>query len=177
MDKVDVLISKEEIAERVTEICQDINRDLNGEDVVVVVLLKGAFIFASDIVREINCPVTIDFVRLSSYADGTVSTGNIKVEQGLSADITYKNVLVIEDIADTGKTLSFFIGELKSKNPKSVKVCVLLNKEERRTADVKLDYVGFNIHNEFVVGYGLDYAQKYRNLPFIGSLTENGKVY
>lgn len=173
MDKISVLISREEIAKRVSEIGNEINRDLNGEGVIVTVLLNGAFIFAADIVREINSPVTLDFVRLSSYGDDTVSSGTIRVEKGITADIRGKNVLVVEDIVDTGNTLSFFMKELEKKNPKSVKICVLLDKKERRVTDISADYVGFDIPDEFVVGYGLDYAQKYRNLPYIGKVEKN----
>lgn len=170
MEKITTLISKEDIEKRINEIAQMINKDLKGEKVVVLVLLKGAFIFAADIVRKLNMTVEIDFVQLSSYGDGTTSKGHIDVTKNFSVDIADKNVLIVEDIIDTGNTLYYFKKELEKKSPKTVKICVLLDKKERRTASISADYVCFDIPDEFVVGYGLDYAQKYRELAFIGKV-------
>ena len=173
MENIKVIISEKEIAERISEMSKKINADLRGEPVVAIVMLKGAFVFAADILREINSDVTLDFVRLSSYGNETSSSGNVKVEEGFSVDISGKNVLVIEDIADTGRTLAVFMDMVKLKNPKSVRICVLLDKLARRVTDIKADYVGFEIPDVFAVGYGLDFAQKYRNLPFIGQVLDS----
>lgn len=168
MEKITTLISEENIEKRINEIAEMINKDLKGEEVVALVLLKGAFIFAADIVRKLDMAVEIDFVQLSSYGDGTISKGSVDVTKNFSVDIANKNVLIIEDIIDTGNTLYYFKKELEKKSPKDVKICVLLDKKERRTAPIGADYVCFDIPDEFVVGYGLDYAQRYRELPFIG---------
>lgn len=166
----EVLLSEEQISEKVKELGAQISKDYAGKDLLVVVILKGSAIFAADLLRAIDIPVEIDFMAVSSYGKGTVSTGVVKIIKDLNESIEGKNILVIEDILDSGKTLSNLCTLLKTRNPASVEVCALLNKPERREAEVDLKYSGFSIPDEFVVGYGLDYAEKYRNLPYVGIL-------
>lgn len=137
---------------------------------MLICVLKGAVILAMDLVRKLKQEVQFDFVELSSYYDGTSSSGQVKITKDVTVDLEGKNVLVVEDIIDSGRTMHFFLNRLKEKNPKSLKLCSLLDKPERREFDVKVDFLGFEIPDEFVIGYGLDYAQKYRNLPYIGVL-------
>ena len=168
---VEMFISKEEIAEKVTELATLIKNDYKGEHYVVLGTLKGSCIFLADLVRELEDNITMEFVRVSSYGNSTYSGNRIRFDQTYELDITYKHVLLVEDIIDTGQTIRFLIDYLKGYRPSSIKICTLLDKPSRREVDnVKCDYVGFTIPNEFVVGYGLDYAQKYRNLPYIGIL-------
>ena len=166
----EVLLSEEQISEKVKELGAKISKDYAGKNLLVVVILKGSVIFAADLLRAIDIPVEIDFMAVSSYGKGTVSTGVVKIIKDLNESIEGKNILVIEDILDSGKTLSNLCTLLKTRNPASVEVCALLNKPERREAEVNLKYSGFSIPDEFVVGYGLDYAEKYRNLPYVGIL-------
>ena len=165
-----VLFTEEEIKARVTELGKQISEDFKGEDIVVIGLLKGCFIFIADLMRAIDANVAVDFMLVSSYGAGIVSSGEIKVRKDYSIDIEGKNVLVIDDILDTGRTLAFVKDYLLVKSPKNIKLCTLLDKPERRTSKVTVDYVGFSVPDEFVVGYGLDFDEKYRNLPFIGVL-------
>ena len=169
-DKIKVLITKEEINNRIKEIACDINRDYYGEDVVLVCVLNGAVYFAVDLSKELtDCNVIMDFVKVSSYGvNQRESTGTINFKLGISEDIENKHVIVVEDIIDSGTTLDYLCNYLKQKNPKSLKVCVLLDKKERRVKPVNVDYSGFEIDNQFVLGYGLDYDEKYRNLDYIG---------
>lgn len=169
-DIKEVLLSEEQIAEKVKEIGEKITRDYEGMDLLVVVILKGSVIFAADLLREIKTPVEIDFIAVSSYGNGTKSTGVVNITKDLNKPIEGKNILIIEDILDSGKTLCNLTKVLKERNPKSIEICTLLNKPERREAEVETRYSGFDIPDEFVVGYGLDYAEKYRNLPYIGIL-------
>ena len=169
-DIKEVLLSEEQIAEKVKEIGEKITRDYEGMDLLVVVILKGSVIFAADLLREIKMPVEIDFIAVSSYGSGTKSTGVVNITKDLNKPIEGKNILIIEDILDSGKTLCSLTKVLKERNPKSIEICTLLNKPERREAEVETRYSGFDIPDEFVVGYGLDYAEKYRNLPYIGIL-------
>lgn len=160
-----VLFTREQIAARVKELGEEISRDYAGESVTMVCTLRGATIFFADLVREIKCDVEIDFVACSSYGSGTTTSGEVKMQKDLSSPIEGKNVIVVEDIIDTGTTLLALTRLLKTRNPKSLKVCSFLDKPSRRKVDFKGDYIGFEIENEFVIGYGLDYNQKFRNLP------------
>ncbi len=165
---VNVLISEEEIQKRVREIAAQISADYEGESIHLICILKGSLFFTADLARRVTVPVTFDFMSLESYGERMVSSGRVKLTKDTEGDIEGKNVIVIEDIVDTGRTLSFLMDLLKLRKPKSLKLCTFLNKPERRVVDVRVDYVGFDIPDKFVVGYGMDYAQKYRELPYIG---------
>lgn len=158
-----VLITKEQISERVKELGKRINADYAGEEVTLVCTLRGASIFFADLVRELSLEVELDFISASSYGASTKSSGEVKLIKDLSSPINGKNVIIVEDIIDTGITLSYLTKILKARSPKSLKVCALLDKRARREVEFEGDYIGFEIENEFVVGYGLDYKQKMRN--------------
>lgn len=158
-----VLITKEEIAKRVAQLGEQISKDYRGESITLVCTLRGASIFFADLAREIDGDVEMDFIAVSSYGAGTSSSGEVKMVKDLSAPIKDKNVIVVEDIIDTGITLNYLKKLLLARAPKSLKVCALLDKPSRRKVDFKGDYIGFEIENEFVVGYGLDYDEKMRN--------------
>ncbi|MDP2168168.1 MAG: hypoxanthine phosphoribosyltransferase [Thermodesulfovibrionales bacterium] len=160
------LFTVEQIQNRVKELANSISGDYEGKDLLVVPILKGAFMFASDLVRSIKVPLTIDFITASSYVQ-TGTSGEVKVHCDIRENIRDKDVLLIEDIADTGITLNYIRERFLERGTKTLKICAFLNKKERRIADVPLDYVGFDIPNMFVVGYGLDYENKFRNLPYI----------
>ena len=165
------LIAAEDIARRVGEIAAEISRDYEGKTVTLIGILKGGVMFMVDLCRKLTIPVEFDFMDISSYGDATVSSGIVKIDMDLKHPITNKNVILVEDIIDTGQTLSHLYKHLVSQNPASIKTCSLLVKKERRIVqDLNPEYVGFEIPNEFVVGYGLDYAQKYRNLEYVGVL-------
>lgn len=166
-----VLLTQEQIQNRIAELGEVLTAAYAGKNPVIVGVLKGVVVFYADMVRQIKTPCQMDFMWISSYA-GTDSTGNMLVRQDVTADITGRHVLILEDIFDTGNSLNFTVEHLKAKNPASLKICTLLDKPERRKSGITLqaDYVGFTIPNEFVVGYGLDYNEQYRNLPFIGIL-------
>lgn len=166
-DIKNILISEEEIAKRVKELGKQLTEDYAGKDLMVVGILKGCMLYLSDLVRAIDLPLTMDFMVVSSYGTSTKSSGVVRILKDLEREIEGKDILIVEDIVDTGLTLSYLIENLKTRNPKSVKVCSLLDKPERRKAHVDIEYVGFQIPDEFVVGYGLDYAEVYRNLPFV----------
>jgi hypoxanthine phosphoribosyltransferase len=168
MDKITVMYSEEQIDARVREIADEISRDYAGEEVHLICILKGSIFFTAELAKRINVPVTLDFMSVSSYGDGTESTGRIKIIKDLDENIAGKNVIVIEDIIDSGRTLSFLMDMLSVRKPKSLKLCTLLNKPERRVVNINVDYIGFDIPDKFVVGYGMDYAQKYRALPYVG---------
>lgn len=168
MDNISVLISEEEIDKRIREIADQINKDYEGEEVTLVCILKGSVFYCSDLAKRLTVPVNIDFMRCSSYGDSTNSSGNIEVSLDIDYSLEGKNIIVVEDIIDTGNTLSYLLTLLKNRNPKSLKLTTLLDKPDRRVKQVEVAYVGFEIPDKFVVGYGLDYAQKYRNLPYIG---------
>lgn len=170
-----VLITREEIAKRVKELGEQITNDFKGEDLVVVCILKGSTIFFADLIREIDLNVNIDFMVLSSYGDGTATSGYVVVKQDLSQDIKGKNVLVVEDIIDSGRTIKRLKEILLEREPKCLKVATLLDKPSRREVEISTDYTGMSIPDEFVIGYGLDYAQKYRNLKDVCVLSP--KVY
>lgn len=169
MKNLKIVLSEEQIQKRVKELGKIISKDYEGKRPVVICMLKGAIVFFSDIVRNLTVPISMEFARLSSYRNGTVS-GEMEVVSDITADITGKDILIVEDVVDSGKTLSFFIELLKKKNPASVKICAFLDKPERRCADVKVDYVGFRIECGFVIGYGLDYAENYRELPYLAEI-------
>jgi len=165
------MISAEEIAKRVEEIAAEISRDHEGQTITLICILKGGVIFMVDLSRKLTIPVEFDFMDISSYGDDTVSSGIVKIDKDLENPITGKHVILVEDIIDSGLTLSHVYKHLITQNPASLSICTLLVKNDRwEVKDVKPDYVGFEIPNEFVVGYGLDYAQKYRNLDYIGIL-------
>ncbi len=167
-----VLISESQLAEKVAELGKRITQDYKGKHPVVVCILKGSVVFMADLMRQINLDIDIDFMVVSSYGAGTKSGGNVKIVKDLSVDITGRDVLIIEDILDSGNTLSNLIRLLDCRGASSIKLCALLNKPERRTAEITLDYEGFVIPDEFVIGYGLDYNETYRNLPYVGVLKE-----
>ena len=162
-----ILISEEEIAKRVKELGKQLAEDYKGKELLVVGILKGCMLFLSDLVRTIDLPLTLDFMVVSSYGATTKSSGVVRIVKDLEREIEGKDVLIVEDIVDTGLTLSYLVENFKARNPKSVKVCSLLDKPDRRKAQVEIQYIGFKIPDEFVVGYGLDYGENYRNLPFV----------
>jgi len=167
-EKISVLLSEEEVDKRIQEIGEQISRDYAGEQVHLVCVLRGGVFFLCELAKRITVPVSLDFMSVSSYGSDTKSSGVVKIVKDLDDSLTGKNVIVVEDIVDSGRTLSYLLEMLKDRGPKSMKLCTLLDKPDRRVVDVKVDYTGFQIPDEFVVGYGLDYAQKYRNLPYIG---------
>jgi len=169
-DILKVLLTEEEIQARVKEIGEQITRDYRGKDVFFLGVLKGCFVFMSDLVRSVDLPCTMDFMAVSSYGNGTTTTGAVKITKDLSQNIEGKDVVIVEDILDSGVTLSYLKNYLMGRKPASIKIATLLDKPERRKADIKADYFGCTIPDAFVVGYGLDYAEKYRNLPYIGIL-------
>lgn len=168
--KEEILLTREQIAARVKEMGQQITSDFAGKDMVAICILKGAAVFFVDLVREIDVPMSMDFMAISSYGSATKSSGVVRILKDLDKPINGKDVLVIEDIVDSGMTLSFLKENLLSRGAKSLKIATLLDKPERRRVPLDVDYSGFVIPDEFVVGYGLDYAEKYRNLPDIGVL-------
>ena len=165
-----VLISQEQIQQKVEELGARISRDFEGEEVTLVGLLKGSVIFLADLARAISIPCLMDFMNVTSYGNDTESSGEVRFLKDLDDDIHGKNVVVVEDIIDTGYTLREVLKVLQTRNPRNLKVCTLLDKSPRRLVPIDIDYNGFDIPDEFVVGYGLDYAQKYRNLEYIGIL-------
>lgn len=167
-DKIKVLISEEEVDKKIRELGAQISKDYEGKSIHLICVLKGGIYITCELSKRITVPVSLDFMSVSSYGDGTESSGRVKIVKDLDDSIEGKDVLIVEDIIDSGRTLRNLVDLLGSRNPKSIKICTLLDKPERRVTDVPVDYVGFNIPDEFVIGYGLDYAQKYRNLPYIG---------
>ncbi|MBM6870044.1 hypoxanthine phosphoribosyltransferase [Pseudoflavonifractor phocaeensis] len=165
-----VLFSEEQLAQRVAEIAARIDKDYAGKEPLLVSVLRGSFVFMADLVRQITVPCTVDFMAVSSYGSGTTSSGQVKIVKDLSENIEGKDVIVVEDILDSGNTLSYLLRLLEARHPASIRLCTLLDKPERRTKPVAVQYSGFTIPDEFVVGYGLDYDERYRNLPYIGVL-------
>ncbi len=165
---ISVLISEEDVNERINELAQKINEDYAGKTVHLICILKGSVFFTCELAKRITLPVTLDFMSVSSYGGGTESSGTVKIKKDLDESIEGKDVIVIEDIIDSGRTLNNLLKVLKTRNPKSIRLCTLLDKPDRRVVDVDVDYTGFEIPDKFVVGYGLDYDQNYRNLPYIG---------
>ncbi|MDE5946748.1 MAG: hypoxanthine phosphoribosyltransferase [Oscillospiraceae bacterium] len=165
-----ILITEEQLKKRISELGRQITEEYRGKKLLLLSILKGSVVFLSDLMREIDLPVEIDFMCVSSYQNGTESSGNVRILKDLSRNIQGYNVLIVEDILDTGMTLSYLIPELLERNPESLKICTLLDKPSRRRVPLKADYTGFEIENHFIVGYGLDYAEHYRNLKYIGIL-------
>ena len=164
-----ILISKEQLQERVESLAKEISNDYKGKEPVIICMLKGAVYFFADLCKNITVPIMIDFARLSSYKNGTTS-GEMELIANFTAEIKDKDVILVEDIVDSGKTIDYLIKALELRKPNSIKVCTLLDKKEARKVPVEIKYSCFDVGNEFVVGYGLDYAEKYRNLPYIGIL-------
>lgn len=170
-DIQEILVTEDQLKARVQELGAQISRDYAGKDLLLVSILKGAVVFMADLMRAVDIPSSIDFMVVSSYGgSNTTSTGLVKIIKDLDADLTGKDVLIVEDILDTGITLSNLVPMLKLRNPNSVKICAILDKPTRRKADIQADYKGFSVPDAFVVGYGLDYDEKYRNLPYVGVL-------
>ena len=163
-----VLISEEEVKERIKELGAQISREYEGKSLHLICILKGSIFFTCELARYITVPVTFDFMSVSSYGNDTKSSGVVKIVKDLDDPIEGKDVLVVEDIVDSGRTLSYLLKNLNTRGADSVRLCTLLDKPERRVTDVQVQYTGFEIPDEFIVGYGLDYAQRYRNLPYIG---------
>ena len=168
MEHIEVLLSEEEVDARIQEIGDMISKDYAGKEVHLICVLKGGSFFMCELAKRITVPVSLDFMSVSSYGADTKSSGVVKIVKDLDESLTGKHVLVAEDIVDSGRTLSHLLKMLKDRGPADVRLCTLLDKPDRRVVDVKVDYTGFQIPDEFVVGYGLDYDQKYRNLPYIG---------
>ena len=166
------VLTPDQIEERVKELAERISRDYAGERPLMVGILKGGFVFLSDLVRAMSIPVEIDFAQISSYGDETASTGRIKVLKDITTPLANRHVIIVEDIIDTGRTLNYYIAELKARGPASLKVCALINKPERREYTPEIDYLGFTIPKGFLVGYGLDWAGRYRELPGVYEVTE-----
>ena len=167
-ERINVMLSSESISDRVRELGAQITREYADRALVLVCVLKGSFVFASDLARAIDLPMRIDFLGVRSYGEGTESSGVVQITQDLSRPIALEDVLIVEDIVDTGLTIAHLMDLFRTRQPRSVKVCALLHKPARAKVDVKIDYLGFTIEDKFVVGYGLDFAEKYRNLPYIG---------
>lgn len=167
-EHVEVMLSEEEVNKRIREIGEQITKDYAGKNVHLVCVLKGGAFFMVELAKRIERPVSLDFMSVSSYGGETKSSGVVKIVKDLDEPLTGKDVIVVEDIVDSGRTLSYLIELLRDRGPASIKLCTLLDKPDRRVVDVNVDYTGFTIPDEFVVGYGLDYDQRYRNLPYIG---------
>lgn len=165
---IKVLINEDKIKNRIKEIAQEILKDFKNEEIVLVCILKGAAYFAIDLSKELNNNLILDFMKVNSYGDELQSSGTINFKLDISTDIKDKNVIIVEDIIDSGLTLNYIYDYLVKKDPKNLKICVLLDKKERRVKPINVNYTGFEIENKFVLGYGLDYKDKYRNLPYIG---------
>lgn len=165
---INVMISEQDVDARIEELGKKISEDYAGKQVHLICILKGSVFFMCELAKRITVPVTMDFMSVSSYGDGTKSSGIVKIVKDLDETLESKDVIIIEDIIDSGRTLYYLMEVLQQRKPSSMRLCTLLDKPDRRVRDVKVDYVGFSIPDEFVVGYGLDYAQKYRNLPYIG---------
>lgn len=168
-DKIRVLLTEEEVNKRICEVAEKINKEYEGKSLHLLCILKGGVFFTCELAKRLTIPVTMDFMSVSSYGSGTVSSGVVKIVKDLDEPIADRDVLIVEDIIDSGNTLSYLIEILKQRNPRSIKLCTLLDKPERRVKkEVVVEYTCFTIPDEFVVGYGLDYNQLYRNLPYIG---------
>lgn len=167
-DKISVLLTEEEVDRRICEIGKKINEDYQGKEIHMICVLKGGVFFMCELAKQITVPVSFDFMSVSSYGDDTKSSGVVKIIKDLDQPLEGKDVIIVEDIIDSGRTLSYLIEILKQRKPASMRLCTLLDKPERREQEVKVDYTCFEIPDKFVVGYGLDYVQKYRNLPYIG---------
>ncbi|MZQ76113.1 MAG: hypoxanthine phosphoribosyltransferase [Peptoclostridium sp.] len=169
----ETLITTQQLDEKVAELAGMIERDFEGEHILLIGVLKGACIFVSDLMRKINLDVSLDFMSVSSYGNSTKSSGVVKILKDLDMEIENKNVIIVEDIIDTGLTLKYLTENLMSRKPKTLKICTLLDKPERRKCHLDVDYIGFTIPDKFIVGYGIDYAELYRNLPYIGVVNKD----
>ncbi len=167
-EKIRVMLSEEDVDKRIKELGEQISKDYEGKNVHLICILKGGVFFMCELAKRITVPVSMDFMAVSSYGGGTASSGIVKIVKDLDEAIEGKDVIIVEDIIDSGRTLSHLIDLLGQRKPNSIRLCTLLDKPDRRVVDVKVEYVGYSIPDEFVVGYGLDYDQKYRNLPYIG---------
>ena len=169
-DIAETLLTEEQIADIVKKMGKQISEDYQDKNLLLVSVLKGSLVFLADLMREITVPCSIDFLSVSSYGNGTSTTGEVRILKDLDASLEGKDLLVVEDILDSGVTLSFLLKNLLARNPASVRLCTFLDKPERRRVDIKADYIGASVPDKFIVGYGLDYAEKYRNIPFVGVL-------
>ncbi len=169
-DILSILLSEEDIKKRVEELGAQISKDYEGKEPIFVGVLKGSFIFMADLMRSVTVQSSVDFMAVSSYGNKSVTTGAVKINKDLSQDIEHRDIIIVEDILDSGITLSYLMQYLQARNPASIRIATLLDKPARRCRDIKADYAGFEVPDAFVVGYGLDYAEKYRALPFIGVL-------
>jgi hypoxanthine phosphoribosyltransferase len=167
-ERIESMLSAETIAARVKELGAQITEEYQGKSLVLVCVLKGSFIFASDLARQIDLPLRIDFLAVRSYGEGTETTGVVQIVNDLSKPIENEDVLIVEDIVDTGLTIAHLMDLFRTRKPRSIKVCSLLHKPARARVSVNVDYLGFTIEDKFVIGYGLDFAEKYRNLPYVG---------
>lgn len=171
-DKISVLIAEEDVDKKIREIAEKISKDYEGKTVTLICILKGSIFFTCELAKRITIPVKLDFMSVSSYGAGTESSGRVKIIKDLDDSVEGKDIIVIEDIIDSGRTLHYLMTLLASRKPNSIKLCTLLDKPDRRVVPVDVDYTGFNIPDKFVVGYGLDYDQNYRNLPYIGVIEQ-----
>lgn len=169
-EKIEILFDEEQIITRAKEIAEQINKDYEGREVCLLCVLKGSVFFTCELAKHITVPVKLGFMSVSSYGDRMTSSGAVTINSDADVDVKGKHVIVVEDIIDTGKTLSFLMHMLAKRNPASLKLCALLDKPDRRVTEMPVDYIGFEVPDKFLVGFGLDYAQKYRNLPYIGEL-------
>ena len=169
-DIEEILFTEEQLAAIVKEMGKKISEDYKDKNLVLASVLKGSLIFMADLMREITIPCTIDFLSVSSYGSGTSTSGEVRILKDLDGKLEGKDLLIVEDILDSGVTLSYLLKTLSARNPSSIRLCTLLDKPERRRVDVKADYIGAQVPDQFIVGYGLDYAEKYRNVPFVGVL-------
>lgn len=170
-ERIEVMISEEEVNAKIRELAEQISRDYAGKTVHLITILKGGVFFACELAKRLTVPVSIDFMSVSSYGSGTISSGVVRMVKDLDEPIEDLDVLVVEDIIDSGRTLKYLLDNLGTRKPASLRLCTLLDKPTRRVTDIKVDYTGFRIPDDFVVGYGLDFDQKYRNLPFIGVIS------
>lgn len=169
-EEIKVLIEEEPLISRIKEVAEQINREYEGREICLLCILKGSVYFTCELSKYITVPVKLGFMSVSSYGDGMTSSGAVAIDKDIDLDVKGKHVIVVEDIIDTGKTLCFLLRMLAKRGPASLKLCTLLDKPSRRVSDIQVDYVGFEVPDKFVVGFGMDYAQKYRNLPYIGEL-------
>lgn len=172
-DVKQILISEEDIMKRIKELGEEITEDYKDKELIVVGILKGAVVFMAELCKYIKKPINMDFMSVSSYGQSAQSTGEVKIIKDLDSSVEGKDILIVEDIIDTGLTLSYLTDNLRKRGAKSVKIVTLLDKPNRKNVEVKVDYLGFEVPNEFIIGYGLDYAEMYRNLPYVASLKES----
>ncbi len=170
-ERIEVMISEEEVNAKIRELAEQISHDYAGKTVHLITILKGGVFFAAELAKRLTVPVTIDFMSVSSYGSGTISSGVVRMVKDLDEPIEDLDVLVVEDVIDSGRTLKYLLDNLGTRKPASLRLCTLLDKPTRRVTDIKVDYTGFRIPDDFVVGYGLDFDQKYRNLPYIGVIS------